>query len=789
MKNKNIHKHFWLLFFAVANFLLLPAKAQNIVKAEYFLNTDPGFGSGVNMPVTPSGNISNLSFNVPIGSLPTGFHTLYVRAKDANGRWSITNHKTFYKETVATVSLPNIVEAEYFFDTDPGFGRGTTIPVNPSTNIANLTFIADITTLSVGNHNLFVRAKDAQGKWSITNYKTVNVLTPTIFSWTGAVSTDWNNAANWATNSIPASTNNVTIPAGLSRYPVISSGTATAKDLTIAAGASLTINGGTLDVKEDFTNNGTFTATGGSATFSGSTVQVIGGTNPSTFHDLTISAAGASLDGPVSVQRVLTLNGNLTTNGNTFTLLSNATGTAMVVNSGGVVNGTATVQRYINPALNAGTGYRHFASPVQSTTVNDLATAGFTPVVNAAYNNAVKPGTVKPFPTVFAYNQNRLNNDSARFQEFGHGWESPAALSSSLVPGKGYSVNIPGSRTVDFSGTLNNGTITVTGLSRGPVAESGWHLLGNPYPAPIDWDNVSRPAGVMNAVYTFRSSSAYNGSYASYVNGVGSLTGGVIPAMQAFFVRAASSVASFSFTNAARLTTYQNPSFYRTTETRPLLQLSASKGQQQDEAYVYLEQGATAGLDDNFDAFSLPMGAVRLYTLVGSDALSINGLGYATTPQQIPLQVEGPAGAYQLKVEQLLNQMQVQLEDKQLSTFQTLTPATVYSFTHVGGSSANRFVLHLGARISGVSQASKGLEVNLFPNPSQGKFRLQLSDLNASKATLVITDLAGKIILQQELKAANGNISELVDLKAAKGVYLLQIKADEQIITRKAIVE
>ncbi|KAA9331109.1 T9SS type A sorting domain-containing protein [Adhaeribacter soli] len=609
------------------------------------------------------------------------------------------------------------------------------------------------------------------------------------FTWTGATSTDWNTASNWSNNSVPTASSDVVIPSGVSRYPVISSGTALAKDLTIASSASLTVNGGTLEVKEDFTNNGAFTATGGSATFSGSVLQVIGGTNPSTFHDLTISAAGASLAGPVSVQRVLTLNGNLNTNGNTFTLLSNATGTAMVVNAGGVVNGTAKVQRYINPALNAAAGYRHFASPVTSTTVSDLVTGGFTPVVNPAYNTATKPGTVRPFPTVFQYNQSRLTNDSAATMDFGFGWESPASLSSALTPGRGYSVNIPASQTVDFTGTLNNGTVTVTGLGRGATAESGWHLLGNPYPAPIDWDNITVPSGMMDAVYAFRSSSAYNGAYAAYVNGVGSLTGGVIPAMQAFFVRTTAPVASFSFTNAARLTSYQNPSFYRTTETRPLLQLSASKGQQQDEAYVYLEQGATSGMDNSFDAFSLPMGAVRVFTLAGTSQLSINGLGYAAAPQQIPLVVEGVAGAYQLKVEQLLNQFQVQLEDNQLNTMQTLTSATVYSFSHAGGSTANRFVLHVGARVSGIAEAVKSMEVKLYPNPSQGKFQLQLSGLKASSAEMTITDLAGKTILQKKVKANGGTISEAVELKAAKGIYLLQIKADQQVITRKIVIE
>ena len=60
--------------------------------------------------------------------------------------------------------------------------------------------------------------------------------------------------------------------------------------------------------------------------------------------------------------------GNLTTNAQTLTLLSDATGTALVDNSGaGVVNGTATVQRYI-ASTNSGLGYRHYSAPVSGST-------------------------------------------------------------------------------------------------------------------------------------------------------------------------------------------------------------------------------------------------------------------------------------------------------------------------------------------------------------------------------------------------------------------------------------
>lgn len=607
--------------------------------------------------------------------------------------------------------------------------------------------------------------------------------------WNGNVSSAWDNPSNWNINTVPSASDIVLIPSGAPNDPIISTGNLNLQDITIASGASLTQTGGTSNITGSFTNNGTFFATGGTFSFLGTAQQTISGSGTNIFNNLTVGNSGVSLSAPVQVKQLLTLGGNLSTNNQTFTLLSDASSTAMVVNSGGAVNGTATVQRYISPSLNAGAGYRHYSSPVASTTFNDLTTAGFTPKINNAYNTLPTPGlSLLAFPNIFEYDQSRI---TATFPTFDTGWKSPISLSGTMQPGRGYDVQLNASSKVDFTGTLNNGTITLSNLGNGGQAESGWHLLGNPYPAPIDWNNITRPASMLDAVYTFRSTSAYSGSYASYVNGVGTLTGGVIPAMQGFFVKATANIPSFSFTNAARLTSYSNPSFYRTSETRPLLQLSLKDSQNRtDKTFVYQQPGATSGMDAAFDAYSLPMGQVRLYTLAGSEPLSVNGLALQAASQQVPLIVEGPSGAYQLKVEQLLNQFQASLEDKQLNTMQPLIAATLYAFNHSGGQSGNRFVLHLNARVNGMAKEEKSIELNLYPNPSQGQFQVQLSGVKASKVEMTINDLAGKTILHKEAKASSSSsISETIELKAAKGVYLLRVKADMQTINRKIVVE
>ena len=67
--------------------------------------------------------------------------------------------------------------------------------------------------------------------------------------WTGAVSTDWYTAANWDDLALPTALTDVTIPTGVSNMPLISSGTASCKNLTL--NGSLVIGNAKLQVAEN----------------------------------------------------------------------------------------------------------------------------------------------------------------------------------------------------------------------------------------------------------------------------------------------------------------------------------------------------------------------------------------------------------------------------------------------------------------------------------------------------------------------------------------------------------
>jgi hypothetical protein len=248
------HDNKWLFLKPYANTGATPQ--PNITRVEWFLDTDPGYGNATALSITPAQNLNNLSINIDMAPLYQGVHIVGVRSRDANGAWSIDNKWIFLKPYTGTTAtpIPKVIRLEYFIDTDPGYGRATPVTITAATNIANVIFDADISTVPNGAHKLGFRVLDEYGAWGLDNKLdfTGGTLNSNAYLWVGNVSTAWNNAANWSTNAVPGATNAVVIPANRPFNPTIANAVlANCKTITVQPGASITIaTGGNLKVNQ-----------------------------------------------------------------------------------------------------------------------------------------------------------------------------------------------------------------------------------------------------------------------------------------------------------------------------------------------------------------------------------------------------------------------------------------------------------------------------------------------------------------------------------------------------------
>ena len=552
--------------------------------------------------------------------------------------------------------------------------------------------------------------------------------------------------------------------------------------------------------------------------YKGTAAQVTGTGLPAQVRSLTTTNANVlTLTTPTSVTQTLTVGGagNLVLGGNALTLLSSASGTALAVNSStGAVVGNATVQRYIDPTTNAGPGYRHYSAPVANTTVADLTTTGFAPTLTTSYNSSATPGTTTPFPTVFGYDQARVTLTNS-FAPFDRGFVVPVSTDVPLAVGRGYDVNIDAAQLVDFVGTLTTGDQTVN-LSRNPAASAdaaaaGWQLLGNPYPAPLDYGLVApidRP-NLDAAIYVYSSTGPYVGTYRTFLppTDVSEAIGnGVLPVAQGFFVRvsAGQTSGSLTFRNAQRLISPEATTFQRgTAGTRPLVQLELRGATgPADALYAYAQAGATPAFDSQFDAEKLPntTGLNLSSTATSGQRLAIDGRPVFAAATVLPLTVGVPAaGTYTLSAAALTNLpagLDAYLHDAVTGQTINLRQQPRYAFAvspaQAQAGLSTRF--SLGFSPQAILATHAGLhagEVSLFPNPAHDSFTVLVPAVTGtSQLRAELLNALGQVVRRLGAALPADGASLRVDTAGlAGGVYILRLSAGPTTLTKRVVLQ
>ncbi|MEP5612195.1 MAG: LamG-like jellyroll fold domain-containing protein [Cyclobacteriaceae bacterium] len=145
-----------------------------VEELEYFFDMDPGYGMGTKFTTFTASNVVNHLENVPTGSLSTGFHTLFIRAKSVGNTWGVPESRLVYVDPTGA-GMVQVEEIEYFFDSDPGYGMGTKFSAFTAGQVVNELENVATGSLSTGFHTLFVRAKSVGDTWGLPEVRLVYV--------------------------------------------------------------------------------------------------------------------------------------------------------------------------------------------------------------------------------------------------------------------------------------------------------------------------------------------------------------------------------------------------------------------------------------------------------------------------------------------------------------------------------------------------------------------------------------------------------------------------------------
>jgi hypothetical protein len=167
------------------NFNTIDTLSKNpIDRIEMFVDRDSGFGKSAFFDVVDSTDVLGLVLSKSM-LLSVGNHILGLRSRESRGKWSHTNF--LHISILDTIPTPDLTHLEYYWDNDPGFNGSSLSEIQtPAIDLEDSMLNVFVPrNMSVGKHNLFIRSKSSDERWSHTNhveeYDVLELLKDTIF--------------------------------------------------------------------------------------------------------------------------------------------------------------------------------------------------------------------------------------------------------------------------------------------------------------------------------------------------------------------------------------------------------------------------------------------------------------------------------------------------------------------------------------------------------------------------------------------------------------------------------
>lgn len=670
---------------------------------------------------------------------------------------------------------------------------------------------------------------------------------------TGSRSNLWNVAQNWSNGVIPENNSNVIISSGKAT-DIPNNVSLTLNSLTLEPNASLVINSNInvscitkiatgaairlgneaiVQFGSDVVNKGSISLnqSKGTLVFSGEAViQKFSGAGTTRVHRLENKQIAdgniLTLESPLQVTGFVELSkGILNSNGN-LTLISSSEGNATLLpvlnlNSARVI-GNVNVQTYISgdyPSPATARGWRLLSSPVYTNINGGIKYYDVNAFKNSMYITG-KGGSANGFDpsplnggTIYTHDQSLPGTLSQKYTAipninttipfgsgvyvFSRGHREAANSYVNQIQTAPFSN--PSGYAITHSGLIYTGDLTanLSNTNANAVGE-GFNLLGNPYPAPLQWGSLTK-TNLSSFVWLF---DPLNNAYV-----VSNSPSTIIPSGAGFFVKvldgSTSGLLMFEenskYTgndvslpklltvkpNLASLKTSETGMHYRVQEiddngSQLTIRLKRDVFEQQ---YVvsFLADGSDAVNDR--DAVKIGEGYINIAGVINGTKLSFDERTSLTEKKEIQLFTKGwDSGSYCLSVQGLETfdpATSIKLTDKYLNLSREIsTSKSNYCFSmdeKITESWGDRFTLTLEPSANKDTDNLSGeKQITLYPNPVINKFYLKSNFKQPFNARLTISNIYGQILLTKHLMIGS-DIHEVNAEHLPKGIYLIKL--------------
>jgi len=693
--------------------------------------------------------------------------------------------------------------------------------VNAKAQQTNATAGVDATG-TTGSASITIGQQDYINYSNASGYSNEGVQHPyelfggAVNTWTGASSTDWNDARNWSGGNVPTSITNVTIPANLSTQPVLS-GDIVVGDISLIG--SLSLNGHTLTINGAVTGSGYFKGSNTSSLVINGTAGTISfDPAANNLNNLTITGS-ASLGNTLNIYGIFApTSGSFNTNNFLHLKSTSIASSAVVDKVGGALTGTVTVERFVPQNLrvfrdlsvgvaNAGSVFNNWQEGGNNGNGYGILITG-------------SKGTSAGVDAATGLDITGSGNHSM-YTFTNNVWDSVLSTkNTNLDPYQGYRVLVRGDRTVDMfqrpqpaamlspatiraTGQLVTGTVTYTTSEVTGSYNSGYHLssganavsfITNPYICPIDWTTIWNSGTNLTASYWYADPTFLSVGYTPYIsynavsqtssNPQGSKINQFIQPGQAFFVQNSTS-------GSPQLVINESDKAPVSTKTAIFGNAPASRisvGLYKAGTNI---DGTVAVFNSNFsksigneDSYKFSNTLENIAIKEGTNLLSIDGLPLPKATEGIPIQLYQlqKDSVYTIRVDVsalVSNGITAYLKDAYLNKQTTLAgDRNRVSFTATGDTNTynNRFSILFGATSLPVNT------VRLTASPQKNSISVQWTAATGNPINYTLERSANGSNFTPLQTVAAGTVAayNYLDAKANAGINYYRILTNYQ---------
>jgi hypothetical protein len=522
---------------------------------------------------------------------------------------------------------------------------------------------------------------------------------------------------------------------------------------------------------------------------------------------------------------ILTINrsgGRTLTLGNTLNIIDRITVTTGTVVSGGNLNIVASASK------NAVVGIMGASAAISgNVTMNSFFASGTTgwTILGA---NGVTGKTISNLDGQFPITCTGCNNTPSSVGNFFsiQGWNEPGCdydisltSASALTTGKGFWVYLgstsgaSSSLTWSLSGALAQGNLTVTctenisSCSSSTVtgATDGSNLVANPYPCPINLDNVynlGNNSANFSANFDIYSRGAGAGFYNAVAQSGNLASGGIIPAGKGFYVNTLAGTAGLAFNESCKSAANGGTALFRgSNNALNQLKLKVQGQFDSDVALFLIHPLASVGYEkyDSRKMFSTPGYAggsvsyskytsISSYEPISKKYLALNSFPENSQTVNIPVLVRvNTSGSYTISAQEFENYTScVVLKDKLTNIFTDLKVKD-YVFNISDTTNSPRFELVVcanGAQAVSVPDFFASSNISINQNAEGVVVRTSFTD-NTKSIVSAYNVIGQKIIDDVVLE---GTETKLLNIDNKNQVVLIKVVNNKESLTKKILI-